>query len=149
AEPVRQQIGGCAGRDDHGHHQQPSYRLHGRDRAGRQQDEEQALGERGIDAHRARMVRVEERDHQGLPAQQQHQQRDAADGQQLHRVGRGDRQDVAQDDGLDADRCRGQRDHEQAQAEEGGEHDADDDVLFQPGALVQQQHGAGRQQPRD
>jgi hypothetical protein len=94
-----------------------------------------------------RVALVEEDDHEVLPLDEEHGQRHDPDDDELQGVLGRDGQDIAEDDGLDAHRCRRQRHHEEAEAEERGEDETDDGVFLEARALIEEQHRAGGERP--
>ena len=85
-EAVGQEIGGRAGRHHHGDDEEGADRLQRRDRAGAKQREEHDLQSGRIEPDRAGVALVEEDDHQVLPLDEQHGERDEADDGELQRV---------------------------------------------------------------
>src|SRR5690606_21081501 len=140
-EAISQQVGSGAGCHHHGDDEESAHGLHGGDGAGGQEGEEDHPQHGRIEADGAGMALIEEGDHEILPDDGHDRQGDHGDDDQLQRVRGGDGEDIAHDDGLDVHRGGRQRDHEQAEAEKGGEDQADDGVFLELGALGEKQHG--------
>ncbi len=86
------------------------------------------------------MVLIKEHHHQVFPLQKKQRQGNEADNRQLQCILRGDGEDIAQNDGLNADCRRLERDHEKPEPEERGEDQADDGVFLQLCPLVEEKH---------
>lgn len=143
-ETVGQEIGGGARRYHHGNDEEGSNRLKRGNRGGGQQGEEDHLQHFRFQPHGAGVVLIEEHHHEVTPFQRQHDEADTADQRQLDRVFGGDRENIAEHDGLDIHRGGRERHHEQPEPEKRGKDQPDDRVFLQPRLLVQEQHGAGR-----
>lgn len=116
-ETVSQEIGGGAGRHHHGDDEECPDGLKGGNRGSGQQGEEDHLQHFRLQPHGAGVVLIEEHHHEVSPFQRQHDEADAADQSELNGVFGGDRQNIAEHDGLDIDRGGRERDHEQAKPE--------------------------------
>ncbi len=147
AEAIGEQIGGRAGRHDHGDDEARADGLQRRHRAGAQQGEEHDLQRVVLSPMLRAWFSSKNVTIRSFQSTARMASETAGDDRDLNDVFVGDRQDVAEHDGLDADRGRPDRRHQQAERKQCREYEADDSVLAQARLQLDELHAAGGQDP--